>query len=271
MNARALTLLCAFAVALAFAAPLKADHHTVDVMVTVESLVPAHGVYFTPVWVGFHNGNFDLFDIGSLAEPRVEHLAEDGNADPLRADFTAVTSEAGGTDLVITAPGGFAGAPIFDPGETSSAFITLSGAEHRYLSFASMIIPSNDAFIGNHNPHAIEVFDAAGNFKGKQIYTILGSMVWDAGTELNTEMDAAFLNQTTPNTGVTTAAPVLPHPGFLGSYGNPGGEGLILGGINAAGTLIDPAGADFTLPYAVVARITVEHVPSNDMNMEDPQ
>ncbi len=126
------------------------------------------------------------------------------------------------------------------------------------MSFAAMVVPSNDAFIGNHNPWAIEIFDAAGNYKGKQIYTVLGSEVWDAGTELNTEMDAAFINQTAPNTGITTAAPILPHPGFIGSYGNPGGEGLILGGINAAGKLIDPAGSDFTLPHAVVARITVE-------------
>jgi hypothetical protein len=263
MNARALTLMSIVCFVLAMAASSQAQ--TVGVMVTIESLVPENGVYFSPVWVGFHDGSFDLFDIGSLAEPRIERIAEDGNMDQLRADFTAATAEAGGTDLVITSPGGFEGLPVFDPGETSSAFITLSGPEHRYLSFASMIVPSNDAFIGNHNPHAIELFDAAGNFKGKQIYTILGSMVWDAGTELNTEMDAAFINQTAANTGETTAAPILPHPGYLGSYGNPGGEGLILGGINAAGTLIDPAGADFTLPYAVVARITVELVPVDDM------
>jgi hypothetical protein len=136
------------------------------------------------------------------------------------------------------------------------------------MTFASMVVPSNDAFIGNHDPWAIELFDAAGNFKGKQVITVPGSMVWDAGTELNTEMDAAFINQTGPNTGVTTACPVLPHPGYVNSHANPGGDPIILGGTNAAGTSIDPAGADFTRPYAVIARITIEPATMNDMMMQ---
>jgi hypothetical protein len=258
--------LCIALSALVLTASAQADHHIVNVVVKVESLVPENGVYFSPVWVGFHDGSFDLFDVGSVASLGIERIAEDGNMDELRADFAATTAEAGGLDGVITSPGGFEGLPLFDPGETSTAEFTLDGTQHRYLSFASMVVPSNDAFIGNHNPWAIELFDAAANFKGKQIYTVLGSMVWDAGTELNTEMDAAFINQTAANTGETTVAPVLPHPGYLGSYGNPGGTGLILGGTNAAGTLIDPAGADFTLPYAVVARITIERAPADDMS-----
>ena len=232
------------------------------VMVTIESLVPEDGVYFSPVWVGFHDGSLDLFDVGSLASEAIERIAEDGDVSVLRATFAAATAQAGGIDGVITSPAGFAGLPVFDPGETSSATFTLSATQHRYLSFASMVVPSNDAFIGNHNPRAIELFDAAGRFKGKQIITIPGSMVWDAGTELNTEMDAAFINQTASNTGITTVSPVLPHPGYLGSYGNPGGIPIILGGMNAAGKVSDTAGADFTLPYAVIARITIEPAPA---------
>jgi len=246
---------------LAAVSPLSAQE-TVNVVVKVESLVPENGVYFSPVWVGFHDGSFDLFDPGSLASLAVERIAEDANFADVRADFAAATAQTGGMDGVITSPGGFEGLPVFDPGESSSAEFTLVGTAHRYLTFASMVVPSNDAFIGNHNPWAIELFDAAGTFKGKQIVTILGSMVWDAGTELNTEMDAAFINQIGPNTGVTTMSPVLPHPGYLGSYGNPGGSPIILGSTNAAGTLTDPAGADFTLPNAVIARITIEAAPA---------
>ena len=270
MNARALTIFSAVLFVAVLTTTAQADHHIVNVVVKIESLAPENGVYFSPVWVGFHDGSFDYFDLGSLGSVAVERVAEDGNFDELRADFAAATTEAGGLDDVITSPAGFAGAPVFDPGETSSAEFTLDGTKHRFLSFASMVVPSNDAFIGNHNPWAIELFDATGNFKGKQIYTILGSMVWDAGTELNTEMDAGFINQTAPNTGETTAAPILPHPGFLGSYANPSMHGLILGGINAAGTLVDPAGADFTLPYAVVARITVEPA-SDEMGEKKPE
>ena len=231
----------------------------VDVTVKIESLVPENGVYFSPVWVAFHDGSFDLFDVGSLASEGIEHIAEDGDVSVLQEDFAAVMGKAG-VEGLITSPGGFEALPIFDPGESAMAEFTLAAGDNRYMSFASMVVPSNDAFMGNHNPWAIELFDAVGNFKGKQIITIPGSMVWDAGTELNTEMDAAFINQTAPNTGVTTASPVLPHPGYIGSHANPGGDPIILGGTNAAGKLIDPAGSDFTLPYAVVARITIEAV-----------
>lgn len=136
----------------------------------------------------------------------------------------------------------------------------MKGLAKTTLSYASMIIPSNDAFIGNHNPQGIELFDVAGNFNGKKIITILGSMVWDAGTELNTEMDAAFINQTAPNTGIATMCPVLPHPGYLGSYGNPGSDPVILGGTGPADIVFDLVAADLTLPYTVIARIIIEPV-----------
>jgi hypothetical protein len=245
---------------------VQADHHVVNVVVKVESLVPENGVYFSPVWVGFHDGSYDLFDLGSLASLGVERIAEDGANVNLTEDMDAATGGTGVTG-VITSPGGFDKLPLFDPGETSMAEFTLNPLYNRYFTYAAMVVPSNDAFIGNHNPWAVELFDAAGNFKGKKIITIIGSQVWDAGTELNTEMDAAFINQTAPNTGVTTMSPILPHPGFLGSYGNPGSNPIILGGMNAAGKISDPAGADFTLPYAVIARITIQLASDTDEMM----
>jgi hypothetical protein len=239
------------------AAPLQATHQ--DIIVTIENLSPAGGVYFTPVWVGFHNGRFDLFDPGGRASDGLERLAEDGDGAALRMGFAeAAGGEAGGIDTVITAPEGFAGTPVFDPGDSTSMQLTINAQLNRYLSFASMVIPSNDAFFGNHNPKAIELFDGSGQFTGKKIVTVLGSMVWDAGTELNTEMDAAFINQAEANTGMTTMCPVLPHPGYLGSYANAGSDPLILGGTGPADIQFDWTAADFTLPYAVIARITVD-------------
>ena len=57
-------------------APLQAE--TQEIIVTVENLAPAGGFYFTPVWVGLHNGSFDLFDLAGLASEGVERFAEDG-------------------------------------------------------------------------------------------------------------------------------------------------------------------------------------------------
>lgn len=233
-----------------------------DVVVTVENLAPGGGIYFTPVWLGFHNGSFDLFDPGGLASEALEGLAEDGDGAALRESFAAaVGGDAGGMDEVLTAPEGFAGAPVFDPGDRASVHLTVDSMANRYMSFVSMIIPSNDAFIGNHNPYGIELFDAAGHFKGKQIITVLGSMIWDAGTELNTEMDAAFFDQAEANTGMATMCPVLPHPGYLGSYANQGSMPKILGGMGPADIVFDPVSADFSLPYAAVARITIAPAP----------
>lgn len=238
---------------------------TQEIIVTVENLAPSGGFYFTPVWMGFHNGSFDLFDPGGLASEELERIAEDGDASFLQAGFeAAVGGAAGGINMVVTAPEDFAGAPVFDPGDTSMIQLTVDSKVNSYMSYVSMIIPSNDAFIGNHNPMGIELFDAAGKFKGKQIITILGSMVWDAGTELNNELDAAFINQASPNTGVTTTCPVLPHPGFLGSYANPGSDPIILGGTGPADIMFDHVATDFMLPYASVARITIEPAPAGE-------
>lgn len=248
------------------AAPLQASEK--EIIVTVENLAPEGGVYFTPVWVGLHDGSYDLFDPGGLASEALERIAEDGDASALRMGFeAAVGGDAGGFDDVITAPAGFGGAPVFDPGDSASIQVNVDSKANRYMSFLSMIIPSNDAFIGNSNPKAIELFDAAGDFKGKKIITILGSMVWDAGTELNTEMDAAFINQTDANTGMTTMCPISQHPGFLGSYANAGSDPVILGGTGPADIQFDATAADFTLPHAVIARITIEAAPADQMMM----
>ena len=236
--------------------PLPSMGH--EVKITVENLTPHGGLYFTPVWVGFHNSGFNLFDPGGLASEGLERFAEDGDAAALRMEFDAAVGDAGGIDEMILAPDGFAGAPVFDPGDSAMIHVTLDPNANRYMSFMSMIIPSNDAFIGNHNPEHIELFDTAGVFKGKQIVTVLGSMIWDAGSELNTEMDAAFINQTGPNMGIATMCPVLPHPGYIGSFANRGSIPLILGGTGPGDILFDPVAADFSLPHAAVARITIE-------------
>lgn len=230
-----------------------------DLRVTVENLSASGGLFLTPVWIGFHDGTFDLYDQGAAVSAGVERLAEDGNFGVLSTEFQS--AQPTGVDGVVFGPAGFAGAPVLDPGEVASADITV-GSANRYFSYASMVIPSNDAFIANGSPTAYEVYDAGGNFAGPITFLVLGSHVLDAGTEDNTEMDAAFINQTGPNLGDTTVGGVVsPHQGFIDSFGNPGGTPIILGGTNAAGEPITPSAADFTLAGFEVARITITQVP----------
>jgi len=153
-----------------------------------------------------------------------------------------LSSAAGTTDATIAGPGG----PLA-PGDVAMMSFNLDGslATNRYFSYASMFIPSNDAFLANGNPLTHEIFDAGGNFLGTD-FIVLGSAVRDAGTEVNDEVPAntAFLAQTVPDAGVVENGTVQIHPGFL-SGGN---------------ILTAYPGADFTLPGYQVARITVTAV-----------
>ena len=162
---------------------------TVDVgvrlQIEIESLTPSSGLSQTPFWVGFHDGSFAVARSGGFASDfaGLELIAEDGDPSGLVARFAA---ESDGVDTVITAPEGFAGAPVIEPGEVTSTVIEIDGsAENRFFSFASMVIPSNDAFVGNLNPRRYELFDALGNFRGARQITIFGREVLDAGTEVN--------------------------------------------------------------------------------------
>jgi hypothetical protein len=55
-----------------------------------------------------------------------------------------------------------------------------------------MVVPSNDHFVGNDDPREYEVFDAAGNLILSQI-THKVSEFWDAGSETENPLNAAFL------------------------------------------------------------------------------
>ncbi|AOY79521.1 spondin domain-containing protein [Moorena producens JHB] len=210
--------------------------------VTIESLAPENGTLFTPVWVGFHNGSFDIYDRDQAASPGLERIAEDGNAAVLSQEFFA--SGAGSVDGVIPGPNG----PVAS-GDITKATFTVDSTS-RYFSYAAMILPSNDAFIANGNPLAFEIFDEEGNFTGAD-FTILGSQVLDAGTEVNDEQQTttAFFGQSIPDTGTPENGVVTLHPGFI-----PGGPILSTPAF---------AEADFTVDGYQIARIKVEKVPES--------
>lgn len=158
----------------------------VQLKVTVENLAVDGGLAQTPYWIGIHQGDFDLGNSGESASNfgGLEELAEDGNATPLRDRFA--TQDSGAVDGVVLAPDGFSGAPVFEPGEVASLVIDVTSPDqNRFFSYASMVIPSNDAFIANLDPRAIELFNPLGEFHGPRTIEIFGRDVYDAGTEVN--------------------------------------------------------------------------------------
>lgn len=233
-------------IAIAMGLGLHAQAAATQLSVTVENLTPDGGVYFTPMWVGFHDGSFDSFDLGGMASSSIESLAEGGDASGLSGDIAGVS---GAVDGLVLAPNGFGGAPVFDPGDSGSLRINLNPMTNRYFSFASMIIPSNDAFIGNDDPTAYELFDTTGAFNGPLEILVLGSQVWDAGTEVNDGQGAPF----SVLMGISTDEAV--------AIGQHGGLGPLLGTLTAAGTTIDQIVGDFTLAGYQVARIRINVVP----------
>lgn len=221
-----------------FVAPASAQQ---AVRVTVENLQPTDGFYLTPVWVGFHNGGFDYFDSGALASAATEALAEGGVTEELEGEFAAFGS---GQDGVLANADGFGGAPVLDPGEAASMLFNLDASE-RYLSFASMIIPSNDGFFGNDNGMGIEVLDSMGNFSFTGPIEFSLSDLYDAGTELNDGLGAPF----SANGGTSTdeSMDIALHGGLDNFDGTD----------TAAGTTINFANAS----SSPVLRLTVSAVP----------
>lgn len=211
-----------------------------EVTVTVTNLAPERGTFQTPVWVGVHGGSFDLYDRGEPVSPGLERLAEDGATGGVSAEFAA---NGDGQDATLFGPDG----PIA-PGEqaTRTFLVQPREGEADYLSFASMVIPSNDAFIANGDPLAHRLFDDRGNFVGEG-FVVSGADVLDAGTEVNDESttNTAFFGQAAPNTGDTEGGGVELHPGF-----DPVGSGGILDSEMFAG-------ADFTADGYDVLRVEV--------------
>ena len=221
-----------------------------QVRVTVENLSPTGGVSVTPLYAFFHSG-FDAFDAGSTASPGVEEIAELGSPATVRAERLA--TEPGSEGGVIASP---SGPPPIEPGETAERVFTLDPMQHRYFSYLSMVVPTNDLFIGNDDPLAHMLFDAGGAFAGPLSFTVFGRAVWDAGTEVNDLLDGgAFVAGVDATLGSPEGEVVslfLPKPGSA-AYLN-----SLLGVVAANGQTITGAfGADDAL-----VRISVDAVPA---------
>lgn len=163
-----------------FAQPAFAQR---KVTVTVKNIAPANSVAVAPLNVGFNRGTFDAFNNGGVAPQSIVTAAELGSgADWLpafaAADPTAVLGRIGGSPLL--------------PGATASATFTVDPLINPFFTFAAMVVPSNDFFIGNDNPQAYRLFDSHGNLL---IHTITqrGRDLWDAGSELFNIDNAAFI------------------------------------------------------------------------------
>ncbi len=149
--------------------------------ITITNSANTGGFAITPVYSAFHDGNFDAFNVGEAASAGVKLIAETGNQAGLTPE--RLLASPGSQATVVAAPG--SGPPTIDPGEATTATIAVDGNTNRYFSFLSMLVPSNDTFLGNDDPLAFELFDVAGMFLGERTINITADWLFDAGTEVN--------------------------------------------------------------------------------------
>jgi hypothetical protein len=169
----------------------------VAVTVQVDNLAPTNSISFAPLRFGFNGGTFDAFNQGGTATAPIISVAEGGSGSAWLPAFAAADPTA-----VL---GSTMGPQVPGSSQTTRTFL-VDTAVNQYFTFASMVVPSNDLFIGNDDPMEYRLFDDAGNL-------LLGSIgqkgrdIWNAGSEAADFRNAAFLvdgvnAQRTPEGGV---------------------------------------------------------------------
>ncbi len=258
---------------------------TITLEITIENLAPERGIGIAQTWYGFHDGSFDLYNVGEEASLALEILSEDGitGIEPvipgileeaisfgaIPANFPAVQDTVAGQFAVSPAGlnGGTQGMvftdnripPFFlvqNPGETITATVTIDRdniANNRFFNYGAMLFPTNDGFIANDDPQAIEIFDEDGNFMGADL-TITGEDVLDSGTEVNDEDPTNVLYELDKiGNSIDENGTIQPFPGFFA----PGDGGVLDFEVDGEAVF---ANADFTVPDYPIARIKVSTV-----------
>ncbi len=194
--------------------------------VEVVNLTP--GQQFTPLLVATHSPSISFFTRGQPASAGLATLAEEGNVMPLAEALTATGKV---TDADV-------GTGLTDPGKTVK-FMVDGDPSRDKLSLASMLIPTNDAFVALSNASLPKTC-------GKTVSYNINA--YDAGSEANDELCAS-----------------IPGPNFAecngpgGGASPAGGEGFvhIHNGVHGVGDL-KPTRRDWNNP---VARVMIKAVP----------
>jgi hypothetical protein len=193
-----------------------------DFQVTITNLT--YSINFTPILVASQRRPVDIFEAGTPASDDLSAIAEGGDVGPLT---TTLNHDHDVIDVQNS--GG-----LLRPGE--SVTVIVSGDRGaRYISVASMMLPTNDGFIG--------LDSAEVSRRGEAVFYSPG---YDAGSEANDELCSNIPGPTCDGAG--------PSPGS----DNPGDENYvhIHRGIHGIGDLAADR-YDWRNP---VARITVMRV-----------
>lgn len=125
------------------------------------------GIYFTPLLVAAHNVDGKLFTVGAEASVNLQMMAEGGDIAGLTTDLNAINADINGNP----AEG------LLAPAMSTSLMLDTTDGNN-YLSIVSMLLPTNDGFVGLNSWMIPEE---------PGTYTI-DLNAYDAGTEANDEV-----------------------------------------------------------------------------------
>ena len=164
--------------------------NAVELTVRITNLTS--GFHFTPRLLVAHDQgapNTPLFTSGAPASSGLIAIAEGGNTAPLTATLdTSTTTQTNRTFGGLVAPA------------STSADYTFETNGHTHLSLLSMLIPTNDAFVGLSN---WQIPTAPGT------YTV-NINAYDSGSEANDEINSANTTLTISDGGAFGGAPGRP-------------------------------------------------------------
>ena len=184
--------------------------------VTVTNITSGQPI--TPPLLVTHSKDVSLFSVGDEASDELQQLAENGNASLL---VEKLEGKSGVVDIVKGSVGHLV--PANDPGNTdlnySETFTISAEGNMRYLSFASMLVCTNDGIAGIDSVKLPF-------YKEKTVY----AKAYDVRTEMNTEDFADLVPPCAAESGVSsndngTGATnpaiaedgiIIPHPGIFG-------------------------------------------------------
>jgi hypothetical protein len=182
--------------------------------VTITNLTA--GQPFTPPVLVTHSDRTGVFALGQDASVELQSLAENGNNVPL---VTALHSDVQVHDIVEgTEPLVPSNNPVGAPFQSTATFTITARGNARYLSLVSMLICTNDGFMG------LDTIQLP--YRSTTVY----AMAYDARTERNTEDFAdmvppcqGLIGVTSDDMGTGTTNPlleekgtVIPHAGIHG-------------------------------------------------------
>ncbi|MDH5611040.1 MAG: spondin domain-containing protein [Gammaproteobacteria bacterium] len=143
------------------------DNHVsrVSYQIEVTNLTAAQPM--SPLAVALHSGSYAMWQIGTSASSGLEQLAEGG-------DNTALLAEASSAHAVTMTGNG-----LILPGTSDSIIINTNMKSDLALSFATMLVNTNDGFTGLSGDKLSNL--ALGETRSTELLAL------DAGTEANSE------------------------------------------------------------------------------------